>query len=104
MAHVDNLYTGSMSLRSSAEWWRNIVVVCIHWGEWPKHVWLTPSTRSQAPLTEEFFFRACMCPLLLKSGWSATKITVACPLFFGACNAEALTPPTPHPQRCIPQV
>ena len=32
MAHVDSLHGASMSLRSSAEWWRNIVVVCTHAG------------------------------------------------------------------------
>ena len=70
---------------------------------WPKQ-WvcsLTP-TRPQAPLTEEFFFRACMCPLLLKSGWSAAQVTVGCPLFFGAPGSQMqLTPsgtrPMPSP-------
>ena len=41
-----------------------------------------------APLAEEFVFRACMCPLLLKAGWGHGAVVLCCPLFFGAMPAS----------------
>ena len=44
----------------------------------------------QAPLSEEFMFRACMLPLLVPSfgeGWSM----FICPLFFGVGKEELET-------------
>ena len=37
----------------------------------------------QAPVAEEFAFRACMCPLLLDAGYSEAAVVFSCPLYFG---------------------
>jgi hypothetical protein len=39
--------------------------------------------RVQAPIAEEFAFRACMVPLLLDAGYSEAAVVFGCPLFFG---------------------
>ena len=66
--------------------WRNLVVVRAHLQRGSCQL-LTRTARSaavQAPLAEEFAFRACMCPLLLGDGWRHASVALGCPLFFGA--------------------
>jgi len=43
------------------------------------------------PFTEEWVFRACMCPLLLSGGFSFTQIVILCPCFFGAAHLHHIT-------------
>ena len=42
---------------------------------------------SQAPIAEEFAFRACMVPLLLAAGYAEAAVVFGCPLFFGERRA-----------------
>ena len=40
----------------------------------------------KGPLTEEWVFRSCMCPLLLQAGYSHGTIIFCSPIFFGAAH------------------
>ncbi|GJP42639.1 hypothetical protein CLOM_g2181 [Closterium sp. NIES-68] len=41
-----------------------------------------------APLSEEFVFRAALCPLLLAGGFSVTSLVFICPLFFSLAHVH----------------
>lgn len=86
MAHADSQLTSRRTLQSRAAWWRNIVVVRSQRTVETQIMSSQFTGRPQAPLTEEFFFRGCMCPLLLSGRWTTGQVIVGCPVFFGKCS------------------
>ncbi|CAI5519467.1 unnamed protein product [Closterium sp. Naga37s-1] len=44
--------------------------------------------RGNAPLSEEFVFRAALCPLLLAGGFSVISTVFICPLFFSLAHGH----------------
>jgi hypothetical protein len=75
---------------ASIVWWRNIVIVCWWIGSqssgW-RWFWLVDCVGwivdVQCPVTEEWVFRACMVPLMIRAGFSDTQAILLTPLFFG---------------------
>jgi hypothetical protein len=60
-----------------------------------KPPWAVLTREAQAPIAEEFAFRACMCPLLLNAGYSEARVVFCCPLFFGECSCLGIIPHQP---------
>ncbi|CAI5501759.1 unnamed protein product [Closterium sp. Naga37s-1] len=54
-----------------------------------------------APLSEEFVFRAALCPLLLAGGFSVTSTVFICPLFFSLAHGHHIWNLV-HYHRCSP--
>ncbi|XP_042055268.1 CAAX prenyl protease 2-like isoform X3 [Salvia splendens] len=88
----------AVSTASCMSSWRNYFVhyTALFSGGWfSKHTRLNQSLLpihldSQAPLTEELVFRACMIPLLLCGGFSTYTVIFICPVFFSLAHLNHL--------------
>lgn len=65
MYSYKNVFEALKSHIHSIYWWRNLVV---------------------GPAAEELVFRACMCPVLQKAGFSNLSVCFVAPLFFGVAH------------------